>query len=127
MLATFSDVSMWSQRPEADITHNGVRKLELTFACNDIESAERKQHADNRGAQIACGKGDGADASTHMRHAAFVGIEGNGFYAATSTATVDRVAEFVKRDDKHLRMMLALGGLEGVGVEDRLTLKGHSM
>ena len=72
------------------------------FAGHDVEAAESEQHTNYGGAQVAGREGDSLDASAHVGHAAFVGVQGDGFDAAAGAAGCDGVGEFVEGDDEHL-------------------------
>ena len=72
------------------------------FAGHDIEAAEDQQHANEGGAQVAGWKGNGLDASAHVRYAAFMWVQRDGFDSPASAAGGGCVREFVEGDDEHL-------------------------
>lgn len=78
------------------------------FAGDDVEAAHGEQGADDGGAEIARGEGDGADAAGEVGDAAFVGVEGDGLDAAAGEDGGDGVAKFVEGDDEHLRVLVVI-------------------
>lgn len=72
------------------------------FRRYDVEAAEDKQRADQRGAQVPRGKGDCRLAADDVRDAAFVWVERYALNAAAGQDGSDGMAEFVEGNDEHL-------------------------
>ena len=102
------------RQQEAHAKHN-TRDL----ASHDVESAERQQRPNQTRSKIPGRKRDELLAAAHVRHAAFVRVQTDGFHAAAGAAGCDCVAKLVEGDDQHLGMLVTCdwSGVERSGVE----------